>query len=80
MGPEYAAGHYTHLTTVDTPENKAFVEQFKAKFGQDRVTNGVSGVFTNLLYGSSNGKLLDEGKLLLTTYGKRLVAKFSTQP
>lgn len=44
MGPEFAEGHYTsfnYFQTVDTPENKAFVEQFKAKFGNDRVTNGV---------------------------------------
>lgn len=44
MGPEYAEGHYTsfnYFQTVDTPENKAFVEQFKEKFGDNRVTNGV---------------------------------------
>lgn len=44
MGPEFAAGHYTsfnYFQTVDTPENAAFVEQFKAMFGDDRVTNGV---------------------------------------
>jgi urea transport system substrate-binding protein len=44
MGPEYAEGHYSsfnYFQTVDTPENKAFVEQFKAKFGDNRVTNGV---------------------------------------
>ncbi|MGV2830500.1 ABC transporter substrate-binding protein [Myxosarcina sp. GI1(2024)] len=44
MGPEYAEGHYTsfnYFQTVDTPENQAFVEQFKEKFGQNRVTNGV---------------------------------------
>lgn len=44
MGPEYSAGHFTsfnYFQTVDTPENKAFVEQFKEMFGDDRVTNGV---------------------------------------
>ncbi len=44
MGPEYAEGHFTsfnYFQSVDTPENKAFVEQFKAKFGDGRVTNGV---------------------------------------
>jgi urea transport system substrate-binding protein len=44
MGPEYAAGHYSsfnYFQTVDTPENKAFVEQFKKMFGDTRVTNGV---------------------------------------
>ena len=44
MGPEYAEGHFTsfnYFQTVDTPENKAFVSEFKEMFGQDRVTNGV---------------------------------------
>ncbi|NET35551.1 MAG: ABC transporter substrate-binding protein [Cyanothece sp. SIO1E1] len=44
MGPEFSTGHYTsfnYFQTVDTPENKAFVEQFKAMFGDNRVTNGV---------------------------------------
>jgi urea transport system substrate-binding protein len=44
MGPEFSTGHYTsfnYFQTVDTPENQAFVEQFKAKFGDNRVTNGV---------------------------------------
>jgi urea transport system substrate-binding protein len=44
MGPEFAEGHYSsfnYFQTVDTPENKAFVEQFQAKFGKERVTNGV---------------------------------------
>ncbi len=44
MGAEYAQDHYTsfnYFQTVDTPENTAFVEQFKAKFGDNRVTNGV---------------------------------------
>ena len=44
MGAEYAEGHFTsfnYFQSVDTPENKAFVEQFKEKFGQNRVTNGV---------------------------------------
>lgn len=44
MGPEFAEGHYSsfnYFQTVETPENKAFVEQFQAKFGKDRVTNGV---------------------------------------
>lgn len=44
MGPEFAEGHYTsfnYFQTVDTPENQAFVQQFKEMFGDDRVTNGV---------------------------------------
>ena len=44
MGAEYAEGHFTsfnYFQSVDTPENQAFVEQFKEKFGNNRVTNGV---------------------------------------
>ncbi|MEL7007967.1 MAG: transporter substrate-binding protein, partial [Cyanobacteria bacterium J06588_4] len=44
MGSEFAEGHFTsfnYFQTVDTPENSAFVEQFRAKFGDNRVTNGV---------------------------------------
>ena len=44
MGSEYATGHYTsfnYFQSVDTPENTSFVEQFKEKFGDSRVTNGV---------------------------------------
>jgi urea transport system substrate-binding protein len=44
MGAEYAEGHYTsfnYFQSVDTPENTAFVKQFKTKFGEERVTNGV---------------------------------------
>ena len=44
MGPEYSAGHYSsfnYFQSVETPENTAFVAQFKEMFGDDRVTNGV---------------------------------------
>ena len=44
MGPEYSAGHYTsfnYFQSVETPENEAFVAQFKEMFGDNRVTNGV---------------------------------------
>ena len=40
MGTEYAEGHYTsfnYFQTVDTPENKAFVEQFKEMFGKNQI-------------------------------------------
>jgi urea transport system substrate-binding protein len=70
MGPEFAEGHYTsfnYFQSVDTPENKAFVKSFKAKFGQDRVTNGDgSSLSPNLLYGSGNGKLVEAGKEINT--------------
>jgi len=42
IGPAYLKGHYAawnYFMTVDTPENKKFVDAFKAKYGQDRVTN-----------------------------------------
>jgi len=42
IGPAYLKGHYAawnYFMTVDTPENKTFVDAFKAKYGQDRVTN-----------------------------------------
>ncbi len=44
MGPENAAGHYTsfnYFQSVDTPENKSFVERYKAKYGANEVTNAV---------------------------------------
>jgi ABC-type branched-subunit amino acid transport system substrate-binding protein len=44
MGAENAAGHYTsfnYFQTVDTPENKSFVERYKAKYGDKEVTNAV---------------------------------------
>ncbi|HEY9848123.1 MAG TPA: urea ABC transporter substrate-binding protein [Leptolyngbyaceae cyanobacterium] len=42
IGVEYLKGHYAawnYFQTVNTPENKKFVEAFKAKYGVDRVTN-----------------------------------------
>jgi len=44
MGAENAAGHYTsfnYFQSVDTPENKSFVERYKAKYGANSVTNAV---------------------------------------
>ncbi len=44
MGAENALGHYTsfnYFQTVDTPQNKSFVERYKAKYGEDEVTNAV---------------------------------------
>jgi urea transport system substrate-binding protein len=72
MGPENAAGHYTsfnYFQSVDTPENKAFVEQFKAKFGGDRVTNGVmeAAYFQTFFMAQAMEKCLDEGKELTTS-------------
>jgi urea transport system substrate-binding protein len=72
MGPEFAEGHYTsfnYFQTVDTPENKAFVEQFKAKFGQDRVTNGVmeAAYFQTFFMAQAMEKILDAGKEINTS-------------
>src|SRR5919202_3469226 len=42
IGPEYLKGHYAawnYFMTVDSPTNKKFVEAFKKKYGNDRVTN-----------------------------------------
>ena len=42
IGKEYLVGHYAawnYFQTVDGPENKKFVEAFKAEYGDDRVTN-----------------------------------------
>ena len=42
IGPEFLVGHYAawnYFQSVDTPENKKFVEAFKAEYGEDRVTN-----------------------------------------
>ena len=41
IGAENIAGHYVswnYYQTTDTPENKAFVEAYKAAYGEDRVT------------------------------------------
>lgn len=41
IGPEYLEGHlvaWNYYQTTDTPENKTFVESYKAKYGADRVT------------------------------------------
>ena len=42
IGPEFLVGHYAawnYFQSVDTPENKKFVEAFKTEYGKDRVTN-----------------------------------------
>ena len=42
IGPEYLKGHYAawnYFMTVESPSNKKFVEAFKKKYGNDRVTN-----------------------------------------
>ncbi len=44
MGAENALGHYTsfnYFQSVETPENKGFVERYKAKYGENEVTNAV---------------------------------------
>ncbi len=42
IGPEFLVGHYAawnYFQTVETPENDAFVQAFKAEYGDNRVTN-----------------------------------------
>lgn len=42
IGKEYLLGQYAawnYFQTVESPANKKFVEAFRAKYGQDRVTN-----------------------------------------
>lgn len=42
IGPEYLQGHYAswnYYQTVETAQNNQFVSDFKAKYGEDRVTN-----------------------------------------
>lgn len=42
IGPEYLTGHlvaWDYYQTTDTPENKAFVENFKKEYGADSVTS-----------------------------------------
>ena len=42
IGPEYLTGHYAswnYFQTVQTPENEKWVADFKAEYGEDRVTN-----------------------------------------
>jgi urea transport system substrate-binding protein len=45
MGGEAAAGHFTsapYFMVWDSPENHKFVEAYKARWGQDKVTHFVS--------------------------------------
>ncbi len=42
IGPDLTTGHYAawnYFQSLDSPENKAFVERFKGRFGKDRVLN-----------------------------------------
>ncbi|RID86130.1 urea ABC transporter substrate-binding protein [Peribacillus asahii] len=42
IGGDVLAGHYTawnYYQTIDTPENKDFVEKYKAKYGEELVTD-----------------------------------------
>ncbi len=42
IGTEYLKGHYAawnYFQTVESPQNDQFVKAFKAKYGEDRVTN-----------------------------------------
>jgi urea transport system substrate-binding protein len=66
MGPEFSTGHYTsfnYFQTVDTPENAAFVQEFKDMFGAGRVTNGVmeAAYFQTFFMAQAMRDVLDAG-------------------
>lgn len=45
MGGNYAAGHFTsapYFMSYQSPENEAFVQAYKARYGEDKVTHFVS--------------------------------------
>lgn len=42
IGPEYVVGHYaawTYFQSISHPDNTAFIERFKQRFGNDRLIN-----------------------------------------
>lgn len=53
IGPDYLAGHYAawnFFQAIDTPASRTFTESFKAKYGQDRVTNDPMESAYNMVY------------------------------
>ena len=53
IGPDYLAGHYAawnFFQAIDTPASRAFTEAFKAKYGEDRVTNDPMESAYNMVY------------------------------
>lgn len=53
IGADVLEGHYAawnYYQTTDTPENKVFVENYKAKYGEDRVTGDPIEAAYNAVY------------------------------
>ena len=53
IGVEYLKDHYAawnYYQTVDTPRNEEFVQNFKAEYGEDRVTNDPMESAYNMVY------------------------------
>jgi len=53
IGPEFLAGHYgawNYMMSIDTPESKEFAENFKAKYGDDRVVADPQESAYNMVY------------------------------
>ena len=53
IGKEFVQGHYAtwnYFQTADTPKNQEWVKKFKAKYGQDRVTNDPMEAAYNMVY------------------------------
>ena len=53
IGVEYLQDHYAawnYYQTVDTPRNEEFVQNFKAEYGEDRVTNDPMESAYNMVY------------------------------
>ncbi|MBZ8182927.1 urea ABC transporter substrate-binding protein [Oscillatoria salina] len=53
IGVEYLKDHYAawnYFQTIDTPKNEEFVQNFKAKYGEDRVTNDPMESAYNMIY------------------------------
>ena len=53
IGPEYLADHFAawnFFQAIDTPASRKFTESFKAKYGEDRVTNDPMESAYNMVY------------------------------
>jgi urea transport system substrate-binding protein len=53
IGPEFLEGHYgawNYMMSIDTPASKKFAADFKAEYGDDRVTNDPMESAYNMVY------------------------------
>ncbi|MGJ5672889.1 MAG: urea ABC transporter substrate-binding protein [Nostochopsis sp.] len=81
IGVDYLKGHYAawnYFMTVDTPENKKFVEAFKKEYGSDRVTNDPMEAAYIGVYlwkqAVEKAKTIDIAKVRTAAYGQTLNA------